>query len=439
MPKFYDKRTLNHEQAVAWAKQQILQMRFAFNETHTEAGIDAFVELADPQTGAAAACFLGVQVKTQEQFAAESAEQFSFYADGDDLNYWNSSQIPVLLLVCKARTSEAYGIFVQDYFNIAENRTKKTIIFNKQNHRFESGDIWQRRLLDSAVPRSRGLSFPPNPAPEELSSNLLEVILPQTVFTGRSSFKHRREVIGELRKADSYASEFIIRDGSVWSLHSLYDTVWNSIIENPTIKRTAFLELAFHQEPSKRDYARELLTLCLTARLRQEEIHWFRDEEMFIYYPNREQAQRVRKSVRNKRGETKIGLLHVTERGGRTIRCRHAAMMAKFVDIGDKYFLQIDPTWCFTRDGYKKHPRWEDLIRRIRIMQKERDYHSALRLWREILTPGGDLMRQNYPFLNFGDYLHFESPVSVADNLWKSTSDLEPEVNIDQSLLEFDK
>jgi hypothetical protein len=72
-------------------------------------------------------------------------------------------------------------------------------------------------------------------------------------------------------------------------------------------------------------------------------------------------------------------------------------------------------------------------------MQKERDYHSALRLWREILTPGGDLMRQNYPFLSFGDYLRFESPMSVADSLWKSTSDPEPEVNIDQSLLEFDK
>src|SRR5688572_31484128 len=42
------------------------------------------------------------------------------------------------------------------------------------------------------------------------------------------------------------------------------------------------------------------------------------------------------------RRETRVGLLHVTERGGRIVRCRHLAMMAKFVDIGDKYFLQVD-------------------------------------------------------------------------------------------------
>jgi hypothetical protein len=76
---------------------------------------------------------------------------------------------------------------------------------------------------------------------------------------------------------------------------------------------------------------------------------------MFIYYPHQEKARRVRKTVKKKQSETKIGLLHVTEYEGRIVRCRHAAMMAKFVEIGDKYFLQIDPTWCFTRDGERKH------------------------------------------------------------------------------------
>src|ERR1035438_7549997 len=98
MPKFYDKRTLNHEQAVAWVKQQVIGMGFGFNEMHLEAGIDAFAELADPKTGAARANFLGVQVKTCEKFDAESQEKFSFYADGDDITYWDISNLPVLLV-----------------------------------------------------------------------------------------------------------------------------------------------------------------------------------------------------------------------------------------------------------------------------------------------------------------------------------------------------
>jgi hypothetical protein len=438
MPKFYDKRTLNHEQAVAWVKQQVLDMRFAFNETHTEAGIDAFVELADPQTGAAAAYFLGVQVKTQEQFSAENEQQFSFYADGDDLNYWISSDIPVLLLVCKARTSEAYAVFVQEYFKIPENRTKKTIVFNKQQHRFVAGENWQRRLLEASVPRSRGLAFPPAPSPEDLSSNLLEVIPPETVYSGITTLKDRRDVIEALKRLNSPATELIVRGDIVWTVHSLYDSVFSSIVKNSSIKPTPFSELAFHKEPAKRDYARELLNLCLNARLRLEDIFWSREEEMFIYSPRRDHGKRIRKTVKSKRGETRVGLLHVTERGGRIVRCRHLAMMTKFVDIGDKYFLQLDPTWFFSRNG-RKHPRWEDLIRTIRIMQKEREYHSALRLWREVLTQEGDLARTGYQFLRFGDYLGFDSPVSIPDALWKATSDTQSVEDLDQKLLEFDK
>lgn len=438
MPKFYDKRTLNHEQAVAWVKQQIFDMRFAFNETHTEAGIDAYVELADPQTGAAAACFLGVQVKTQEQFSAENAEQFSFYPDADSLNYWVSCQIPVLLVVCKSRTAEAYAVFVQEYFKLPENRTKKTIIFNKQNHRFLAGESWQRRLLETSVPRSRGLAFPADPAPEDMSSNLLEVILPETVYSGTTTLKDRRDVIEALKRVDSPASEFIVREGTIWTVHCLYESVWSSIVSNPSIKPTRFSELAFHKDLAKRDYARELLNHCLSARLRLEQIFWSRDEEMFIFNPRRVQDKRIRKNVKGDKKETKVGLLHVTERGGRAVRCRHLAMVSKFLDIGEKYFLQIDPTWYFTRDG-RKHPRWEDLIRTIRIMQKEREYHSTLRLWHEVLTQAGDLVRKDYPFLRFGDYLKFESPVSIPDDLWKVASDIPTETEIAQKLLEFEK
>jgi len=438
MPKFYDKRTLNHEQAVAWLKQQILEMRFAFNETHTEVGIDAFVELADPQTGSAVACFLGVQVKTQEQFSAENERQFSFYAEGDDLNYWISSDIPVLLLVCKARTSEAYAVFVQEYFKIPQNRSKRTIIFNKEHHRFVSGQNWQRRLLEASVPRSRGLAFPPAPLPEDLSSNLLEVIPPATVYSGITTLKDRRDVIEALKRLNSPATELIVRGDTVWTVHSLYDSVFGSIVKNSSIKPTPFSELAFHEEPAKRDYARELLNHCLNARLRLENIFWSREEEMFIYSPRGDHGKRIRKTVKTERGETRVGLVHVTERGGKIVRCRHLAMTTKFVDIGDKYFLQLDPTWFFSRNG-RKHPNWEDLIRTIRIMQKEREYHSALRLWREILTQEADLTRTGYQFLRFGDYLRFESPVSIPDVLWKATSDTQAVQDIDQKLLEFDK
>src|ERR1051326_6018336 len=156
MSKFYDKHTLYHQRAMMWVGQQVLSMGNVFNPFQTEAGIDGIIELADPQTGAASANFLGVQVKTTMAFDAESDEKFSFYADGKDIGYWNSSQIPVLLVVCRAGTEEAYAIIVQDYFKLSENRNTKTVVFDKRRDRFRGDDAWARRLIGLGVPLTRG-------------------------------------------------------------------------------------------------------------------------------------------------------------------------------------------------------------------------------------------------------------------------------------------
>ena len=83
-------------------------------------------------------------------------------------------------------------------------------------------------------------------------------------------------------------------------------------------------------------------------------------------------------SYKKKLIEVALPLEDINREAAREKSIRHAAMLAKFVDIGDKYFLQIDPTWCFTRDGSLKHSRWEDLIRTIRIMSVWTDAEGTL-------------------------------------------------------------
>ena len=105
-----------------------------------------------------------------------------------------------------------------------------------------------------------------------------------------------------------------------------------------------FSELAFHADPAKRRYAVELLNLCLSARLRRDDIYWFKEEEMYVYAPKREVTKRVRKSVKTEDSETKRGLIFPSYFKGRMVRCRHLAFMAKFVEIGGIYYLQVDLT-----------------------------------------------------------------------------------------------
>src|SRR5439155_21210188 len=108
------------------------------------------------------------------------------------------------------RTDEAYAVFVQKYFGLPENRDKKTVSFQKRQHRFAGDGNWQRLLLDGSAPRRLGLAFPASPSPEELSSNLLEAVLPKTVWSGTTALEKRLEVTRALRKLNFAEGEIIV-------------------------------------------------------------------------------------------------------------------------------------------------------------------------------------------------------------------------------------
>lgn len=434
MAKYFTKGTLNHEQAIAWVKQQVMGMGFGFNETHFEAGIDAFAELADPKTGETKANFLGIQVKTCEKFDAESPEKFSFYADGDDINYWDTSNLPVLLVVCRAKTEEAYAVWVRDYFR--QNKGTKTVVFKKELDRFTGGEPWQRRLLHAGVSHKCGFSFPPVPKPEDLASNLLEVVFPEDLFCGKTRYKSRDSMMRVLKERDFNGKEFIVRDGNVCSVRSLHLKFWNTLVDHRTIKMTTFAELAFHEQPAKRRHAVELLNYCLESRLAQEDVVWLDDEKLYVYLPPRAARRTVRTTVQRDERESKKGLLHVTTRGETVRWCRHVAMKARFLEMGGKYFLEIDPTYYYTRDGKNKYRRWQEFIQNARIMEKQKEYWSNLELWRRVLTQPSDLLREDYAFLKFKDFLEFSSPVSIPDSVWNPQTK-KSEVSTDQPEFEY--
>jgi len=436
MAKFYDKRTLNHQQAVMWVGQQIFALRSVFNAQQTEAGIDGIIDLADPQSGAATGGFLGVQVKTKEQLAAEDEKQFSFYADPEDISYWNNVEIPVLLIVVRAKTEEAYAVHVQGYFANLEHKNSKTVIFEKDRDRFSATPDWQRRLLTLGVPRSRGLGFPPVPEPEDLSSNLLEAVAPETLFCGKTRFKSRDSVMRILKEREFRGTEFIVREGNLWSMRSLHLDVWKNLVDARTIQKPAFTELALHESPAKRRYAVELLNYCLESRLALEDVVWLEEEKLYVYLPDRNVTKTVRTTLQREESESRKGLLHVTARGDEIRWCRHVAMKKRFVEVEGTYYLEVDPTYYYTRDGRKKHRRWRDFIRNARIMEKQKEYLANLELWRNVLTRPSDLLREDYSFLKFRSYLEFSSPVSVADELW-NPAPKEPQTAKGQTEFEY--
>lgn len=429
MSKTSDPKLLRHEEARHALARLVMRMGFSWNDHHVEYGIDAFVELADPSTHKALGAFVGVQVKTVQQFEAESDTEFSYYVSDADLNYWLGSRMPVLLIVGRPSDDRFYAVHVQAYF-AAQRPGAKTIRFQKSNDRFDSGEAWQRRLLDVGKGFTRGLAFPPRTEPETIVSNLLQVTLPDTVYTSETKFRAGKEVAAKLKGTPAgFFTEYILKDEKLWSPVNLADPVLrNALDEKATVEHMPFGDLAFHKDRAKRRYAVELLEYCLSARLRRLSVFWSKDAEMYFFRPRHAPTDRMTVDVATEAGTSTQGIAFPAFRGGKIVRCRHVALVADFVSIGERYYLQLNPTCLFTKDGSELHPRHEELLQNLKIMQKQLDYHRSLFLWRTLLTRPGDLVEPEYPHLKFGDFLRVKSPVSIADDAWFKAGGMSPAI-----------
>jgi hypothetical protein len=118
----------------------------------------------------------------------------------------------------------------------------------------ECGDEWRRRLLDLTNSTSLGLSFPTVPVEERLSSNLLEVHLPDRIYFGPTTLQRRGEVISAMRaKEVAPRGEFIIKESQLWSVLNLSDpVVGNGLVDPGAVKSLPFRSIAFHTDDAGR-------------------------------------------------------------------------------------------------------------------------------------------------------------------------------------------
>src|SRR5690606_2256481 len=141
-----------------------------YNRSDMDAGIDGSIEIRDPVTKEATGQVIRVQSKaTNNQFPKETDQGFEFTCRKADLDYWLSANTPVLLVVSRPRTGDAYWINVHDYFATPERRSARKVYFDKAKDRFDESA--SDRIIQLGRDRNAGLYINPIPRPETLVSN----------------------------------------------------------------------------------------------------------------------------------------------------------------------------------------------------------------------------------------------------------------------------
>lgn len=404
-------------------ERTVLEMSCRWQPTvGIDTGIDGHIELCDHEDPPhPLGLLLHVQSRaTDHDWPGESAERFTYTCLPEDVEYWLQGNAPVLLIVSRPRTNEAYWISTKDYFNDPARRRTRQIVFDKIRDRF-CAETYEA-LFQLARPRDSGLYLAPPRASETLTTNLLPVEqFGPRLYVADTQHRTREEIFAALHAVGvDPGGVFIPTDKRLISPYDLREEPWPQVCDRGTVEDFAASEWAFSDDRDRqREYAR-LLRLALAEKVYPQVRVW-KDKNVFAFSTFGEtHDRRFQFNFAGRKRKPSVVRVYKWEwQGKEWLRFRHLAMGAAFRLSADRWFLEVTPTYLFTRDGRTIDPRHEELLSGIKRLERQPAVLRQLQLWEAFLRSPGDIFRGVYPYLVFGDLVRLPADFGIADQTWQ--------------------
>jgi hypothetical protein len=293
-PKKIHENALRGQLGISLIETRVLKMGYVWYPTGgLEAGIDGLIEIRDPATGAVLNSIVQVQSKaTANPFLKETPASFEYICDERDIEYWLGGNTPVILIVSRPSTDEAYWVHVQKYFADLSARKSRRVVFDKQRDRFDESCADALKCL--AAPRSLGLYSSPIPKSERLYSNLLSVAsYAPTLYLAQTHHRFGSALRAELQAAGLHdATEWVLREGSVLSFHDLTESPWPQLCDRGTVEEFDTDDWALSDDPDRQ----RTFVWLLNEALRQfvaTDLQYSRSHDAYYFHATSDLSNRV--------------------------------------------------------------------------------------------------------------------------------------------------
>ncbi|MBD2302215.1 DUF4365 domain-containing protein [Nostoc sp. FACHB-190] len=428
------------QQGINIIEQVVLEMGFLWYPTGgVEAGIDGIIEIRDVLTGEVTNCILQVQSKATQKtpLQAENENSFEYRFEERDIDYWLQGNAPVIVIVVKTLTKEAFWVSVKDYFNDAKRRQSKKVIFDKRFNRF---DVNARdELIKLAVPKNSGLYLAPKPKVEKLYSNLLKVSqISEHLYTAYTLTEDESKAYSVLQKIGrTSGQEWLLKENFVLSFHNLRQAPWTEICDLGTVEQHGVEEWSLSNRLERQQEFVWLLNNALREKVKKD-LSYDQKKKCYYFKPTNDlSVRRYHYHSLSKKTHRDVFLAYCKKNSEQVAYYRHSAFEGQFIRIGSDWFLEITPTYFFTRDGYTRDKFEQNHLSGIKRIEKNPAVFGQLIMWAEyLITPAqGDLFLQSYPFLQFFETLEkFEIEVGIDDEIWLRNEDDETTALLKESL-----
>jgi len=404
----------------------------------SDAGTDGFIELCNHE-GKATGQIVQVQSKaTLGTFMHETEASFEFLCDERDVTRWLEGNAPFILIVSRP-PDDAYWIPIKSYFSDPQVRAKRLVVFDKRANAFNKDATDALRHL--AVPRAAGIyTQTPAPRSETLFSNLLPVArFAQRLYVGETKFHEPKAFFKELEKyVEHPRGEWFLKDKHLYSFHDLAQTPWSAVCDPATIQNVATDDWALSQDREKMNDFIRLLGECLRDHLGRRGVKYYRRKKgvrgYYFFKPTKDLSPRiVRWHALQKWAERTVFEAHQGKIDPTRIAYyRHLAFQPKFRRFGGQWFLEITPTYHFTKDGQKPDSYGEDRLSKIKRIEKNAAVFASVLFWARFICTPDDFFRKGNEFAHFADLMDFPVEFGVNDEDWKNRAEDEEIADLEQ-------
>ena len=336
---------------------------------------------------------------------------------------------PVILIRSRPSTGEAYWVSVKSFFADPLRRASRKVVFSKATDRFDSAAA--SALEDLAKPERYALQLGSRVTEETLFSNLLPVKkFPSHFWTARTDLPNRRALIARSSGAPPSRAA-TIQGGTLYAFDDLNQINWRPFCDEGTVERHSTEEIALEQEAAATRLFVELLNLVLQEQLFADGISFWRDTE--VYYIRAGEALTDQRRVYDSRQKSTSRAVFKAYKSRKTEQVsyyRHAAFSGKFIRYGEAWYLQVNPSYHFTRDGHAISGLAADAMSGMKRLENNQAVHGQVVMW-------GELLRRNTLFtterkIEFNPLLEVTVPCGLDDDAWLKKSGL-VDVDVDES------
>lgn len=283
---------------------------------------------------------------------------------------------------------------------------------------------------------------PPHEPPETLSTNLLGVYFPKSLYIGEllpdvlagSRSRDQRKAVGQyIRNIErSVPSNYEVNSNKLITFHNLEDEDWNNpfsfLVDEGSVEPIDSRDYYSIDENHERVF-KSLLRFCLQQKLYRHRVLWKHLEHIFIFRPVKDSYNSRKIPWKGRKRATRTVFVRRFRRNqpDKILSTRHFAFSAAFLTVGDQWYMSITPDWFFSFDSdyqnYQKSGFSENLISGMKRLEKNRSVFDQFRFlcaWLKKLDDDDlfemEASRQNQ--LTFGEVLQLSGGRHLNEDLW---------------------